>query len=152
MKYPPWKFNATVAAGCLLVGGADLGLRHWWEAPVMAGAAGVNTLIARSSYRRVQQTQREARRPDYAKIRRLEIELGLVEPPPVSDLSEFAARINAKVEKRRAAAPGTYCECGTVNAMAHMAGCPRDLSDPDVARQAAFDFWAAYQRGRYGPR
>lgn len=86
-----WIFNGTVATGCLFVGGADIAFGHWQLAPIVGAAGLINGFIARSNFRRA--ARQEAHRPDYAKIARLEIELGLVEQPPKA--SPFVSRAAA---------------------------------------------------------
>jgi hypothetical protein len=78
---PPWQLNAGVAALCASVAGLDAAEHLWWGVPLMTAGAGANVVIGRFARHRQAERRAEAHRPDYAKIARLEVELGLVEPP-----------------------------------------------------------------------
>jgi hypothetical protein len=73
----PWQFHAGLVAVCAGTAGVDVGTHNWWGLPLMAAAGGMNGYAGGRAFRR-----RHARpRPDYARIRELEIELGMREAP-----------------------------------------------------------------------
>ena len=112
-----WLVNLLLAVGCSTIGGLDLAVGHPMLAPLMFASAGVNGLVGAFNKRHNARPPEPAHRPDYAKIRRLELELGLRDPDPVPD-PEPVVRVSrpgmAPNGKRcyRAGPGECYSDCG----------------------------------------
>ena len=111
--------NIGLLGLCAGFGASDVAGGHWTAAGFAAGSAVINGLAGRINYNRSRRPPEPQHHPDYAKIRALEIELGLRPPDPMPEKPAVVP----------AATP--YCRgCGSVNAMAHQPWCLRVPSPP----------------------
>jgi hypothetical protein len=111
MKVPrlPWQVNAGMATLCAGVAGVDVVTHQWWGVPLMAASGGINVVIGRYNHQQQSRQRRhdqEARRPDYARIARLELELGLVEPPPKPKPLKVTSPVGVNASLTRIAVKG----------------------------------------------